>query len=376
MKIALFHPWIKSRGGAEKVILELVKNSSFNIDIYTWYYDKKETYSEFENFRIISIAPRIFRRFSRSFLLRGFFSLLLALVTKIPLNKYDAFVISTSGLAELITLRNYKAGKTFAYVHTILRAASDEITWNLKYRIHNPLHQFFYLASVFFYKFLEKIAWKKLDTVIFNSSLTYQRAKKIGLLKNKKAYIIHPPVNLIRAKISSKGDYFLYLARFTPMKRQDILLSAWKQFVTENPKFKLVLAGSIEDKKYFEKILSSARKTKNVIIKTKVKNPTKLYSKAYAVIFIPYKEDFGLVPIEAALLNKLLILTDTGGFMDIIKNYPNKILISEKRLNKHTIFKALQKSVTFNEKKVDKKIFKKLASKEFVKEMEKIFYEN
>ena len=34
-KIALFHPWLKSRGGAERVVLEILKSNK-NIDLYTW----------------------------------------------------------------------------------------------------------------------------------------------------------------------------------------------------------------------------------------------------------------------------------------------------------------------------------------------------
>ena len=47
MRIALFHPWIKSRGGAERVVLEFVKNSVHDVDLYTWVYDEEsQTYHE------------------------------------------------------------------------------------------------------------------------------------------------------------------------------------------------------------------------------------------------------------------------------------------------------------------------------------------
>jgi len=168
VRIALFHPWIKSRGGAEKVILEILKDKTHQIDIYTWVYDKENTFEEFEEFEINIIAPKIAQKFSRYYILRGLF-FPIALFSKIPLKKYDIFLISTSGLAELITLRNYKPGKTFSYVHTILRASySEDIMWNLKHRYKNSLSKFLYLIAAKMYLKLEKISWKKIDVAIFN----------------------------------------------------------------------------------------------------------------------------------------------------------------------------------------------------------------
>ena len=66
VRIALFYPWIKSRGGAEKVILEILKNKSHEVDIYTWVYDKKNTFEEFEEFKINVVAPKIAKKLSRN----------------------------------------------------------------------------------------------------------------------------------------------------------------------------------------------------------------------------------------------------------------------------------------------------------------------
>ncbi|GAH04838.1 unnamed protein product, partial [marine sediment metagenome] len=215
-RIALFHPWIKSKGGAERVVLELLKNKKYDIDVYTWVYDEKETFEDFKKFNINMIAPEIARKFSRFYLLRGLF-FPVSLFSKIPLKKYDLFFISTSGLAELITLRNYKKGKTFAYVHSILRASyKDDIKWNLKYRYKKPFLRSLYLIATKIYRVLEKIAWKKIDVAIFNSELSVERAKNHNLLGNKKINIVYPPVNVHKLKkVKTKNkNYFLYISRF------------------------------------------------------------------------------------------------------------------------------------------------------------------
>lgn len=51
-KIAIFHPWIKSRGGAEKTVLELLKNFKES-ELYTWVYEPENTFEEFKNLKSI-----------------------------------------------------------------------------------------------------------------------------------------------------------------------------------------------------------------------------------------------------------------------------------------------------------------------------------
>jgi len=160
-KIALFHPWIKSKGGAEKVVLEILKSKKYDIDLYTWVYDEENTFKEFKKFKINVIAPKLAKRLSRLHILRGLF-LPITLFSKIPLEKYDFLLISTSGMGELITLRNRIKGKTYAYVHTILRDAYKEIVpWNLKYRYKNPLSKPIYLLAVKYIVPLKRLLGKE-----------------------------------------------------------------------------------------------------------------------------------------------------------------------------------------------------------------------
>ena len=48
-KIALFHPWLKSKGGAEKVVLELLKDKDNEVDIFTWCMTKKKLLKNLKN---------------------------------------------------------------------------------------------------------------------------------------------------------------------------------------------------------------------------------------------------------------------------------------------------------------------------------------
>jgi glycosyltransferase involved in cell wall biosynthesis len=333
LKIALFYPWIKSKGGAEKVLLEIMKIKEFDFELYTWVYDEENSFEEFRDLKINVLGLNIFKKLLKMKLLRGLF-LFFSFFSKIPLEKYDYLFIYTSGTGEFITFRNYKKGKTIAYVNTILRDAYPEIVqWNLKNRYKSLLSKGIYLTSVKIYRFFEKIAWKKIDFPIFISEEGRKRAKKQGLLKNKKSRVIYTPVDLSQFNKlnSSKGEFFLYVSRFNPPKRQDLLIKSWIEFSKEYPNEKLILAGGLENKKYFEYLKKLAKDSKNINIIGGLNNKEilNLYEKSKAVIFVPFIEDFGIVPFEALAAGKPVIAVDRGGYVDLIKDIPQYYPIKE-----------------------------------------------
>lgn len=375
--IALFHPWIKSRGGAEKVILEILKNKKYDVDIYTWIYDKEKTFEEFKKFKIRIIAPKIARKISRFYLLRGLF-LLISLFSKIPLERYDIFLISTSGVAEFITFRNYKKDQTYAYVYTPLREANKKIVrWNLENRYKNNfLSKYIYLLSVKIYKIFEKKAWKKLDVVIFDSELSKFRALEHNLLQKQKSHIIHPPIDFLRFKRSKakKGNTFVYVSRLNPPKRQDVLIEAWKIFSKNYPKFRLIIVGTPENKKYFKKLINLSKKVKNLEIKTNVSNKEleKIFASSIAGLFLGYQEDFGIVPLEIIMADKPLIAVDEGGYVQLIQNHPLFHKIKEKHNGKAMVKEIAKELENFVKNKKIIKRKSKIKVKDFTKEINKV----
>ncbi|MBL7059159.1 glycosyltransferase [Candidatus Pacearchaeota archaeon] len=374
-KIALFHPWIKSRGGAERVVLEIIKNSKHKIDLFTWVYDKENTFKEFQKYNVKVIAPKIAQKISRMHLLRGLF-LPLSIFSKIKLKDYDLFLISTSGVAEFMTFKNYKKGKTYAYVHTPLREANKKIiNWNLENKYPLGIKRYAYIFATKIYKFFEKKAWKKLNVVIFNSNLSLKRAKESNLKLNSKPHIIYPPINFSRFENLklNKGKYFLYWNRLNPPKRQDLLIEAWKNFSKKNPSYKLIIAGTPENEKYYKKLQKLQKDTKNVEIKTNVsdKEIDSLLANSLASLSLSYSEDFGIIPLEIIASGKPLLATDEGGYVEIINDHPLFHKIKEKHSKKEMI-KEIEKELNNFIKKKQKKTQKKIKIKNFVKEIDKI----
>lgn len=371
-KLALFHPWIKSKGGAERVVLEILKHSKHNIEVYTWFYDKEKTFPEFKEYSINVIAPKIGKIFSNKKISRGFL-FLLGMIKKIPLKDKDGLIISTSGVSEFITFRNKIKGKTFAYVHTPLREANSKIiTWNLKNNYKNFLGRIYYLLAIKIYKFLEKKSWNNLDVLVFNSKLSHGRAKEDNLISSQKVQIIYPPIKLSKIKVSKKREHFVYISRINPPKRQDVLIEAWEKFSQEFPKEKLLIVGNVDSKDYFKKISKKSSHLKNIKIKTNVSDSEleKIVSKSKAGIFLGYSEDFGMVPLEIISSGIPLISVDEGGFVEIIGDNSNFHKIPEKHSNQDMVkevFLALKK---FMQQKISKNPSKKIKYGSFIKEFD------
>ncbi|MEX0919959.1 MAG: glycosyltransferase [Candidatus Pacearchaeota archaeon] len=375
MRVALFHPWIKSKGGGEKVILEILKKSKHKIDVYTWSYESDKTFEEFRNYNIKVIGPKIARKIARLGILRGLL-FPLGLLKKLPIEKYDLLLISTSGMGEFITFRSHKKGKTYAYVHTPLREADEKIIqWNLKNRYKGFFSRSFYLIATKIYKSLEKKSWKKLDVVIFNSKLSKKRAVDRGLIKKIRSHVINPPVDIKRFQKGkkTKGNYFIYISRLNPPKRQDVLVEAWKKFVEENPKFSLVIVGTPENRKYSEKLFRLKEDIKNLEIKTNVSDSEleKLIIGCRAGIFLGYQEDFGIVPLEIISAEKPLIAVEEGGYVDIIKDHPLFHRLKE-RHHKEEMVKEVQEGLEKFIKSKPKKKMRKLKINNFIEEIDNI----
>lgn len=373
--VTLFHPWIKSKGGAEKIILEIMEKSIHNVVLYTWVYDMKNTFEEFQN-KDVRVVPIPFsKKLARKNIARGFL-FPLGILKKIPLKKSDLFLISTSGIAEFVALRNNLKGRTIAYVHTPLREANKKIIkWNLENKYKGKIfHRLLYVLATKIYQVFEKIAWKKIDFAIFNSELSKSRAKEHRLLKNKKSRIIYPPLNLSQGIGKNEEKYFVYWSRLNPPKRQDLLIKAWNSFSRNHNDYKLFIVGTPDNKAYFEKLKYLAKQSNNVILKTNVSNSKlkEIVSRSSAGIFLGYFEDFGMVPLEVLASKKPLIAVNKGGYMDLIGNHPEFYKIEEMHEPKRMVQEIEKALDNFVRRKRNKRNFPKIEKGNFIEELDEL----
>lgn len=323
IKIGLFVPWLKSKGGVEKVISAILKDKNFDITVYTLFYRPDSTFDEFRHADVKVIGNLS----GEHFLSKGFKLGLFLLTHKIEgLDEKDIFLISTAGVSEITALRN-RHRRTVALCHTPLRAAHSMYDYyrkrGLKYRILLPP-----VAGV--YKYFEKASWKNIKYALVLSEEVKTRLVKYGLMENNRIFKLGPVVDYNSIKKTVKPEkIILYNSRFTPYKRQELAILAFRRSKLKDSGFRLILSGFIEDKGYFDKInrLVSGNTSIEVIPNLSGGELASLYKKCYATLFLAVNEDTGLVPLESLAYGKPVISVNEGGPKEFIKNMKNGLLV-------------------------------------------------
>ena len=314
MEIAIYHAWIHCKGGGEKVLLKLLENSEHNITVYTNKYVPEDTYDEFEDHDVVELGglPIIGEIF------RGATFTLGAMLSKLPMEKHDALVVSTGGVAEVINYRNHSK-PLIGFCHTPLRPVHDEDIYRHKIENSGFIKRNFYRIATEVYKWVEAPAWGYFNHVIFNSNTTQERATEDHLIHEEKTSINHPGADTQENEGNRYDKYFFYPSRFAYYKRQHLALDAWEKFLEENPdtEFELVIAGGVNEEKqeYFEKIKERAEGIEGVTVKSDVPGDEweDLYRNCYTTLFCAINEDWGITPIESGSYEKPIISVNEGG---------------------------------------------------------------
>ena len=339
-KICLFHPWIWLKGGAERVCLEIIKNSKHDVEIFTLVWDKKQTFPEFEKFsKKIHLIEHDFKM--GSFARKGFMAGLRLIPKKIPFQmfNYDGIIISSGGIAELLTIRNHNI-PVGIYCHTPLRILHDPaIQADLKARFRFRKYLYPILSRA--YGFFEKIAWNKLTLIICNSQNVKDRIEKGNLTKL--------PINIIYSAVDTKKytpkkqkqKMFFVAGRMSPTKRPHLAIQAFKELKKDKrfQNWKMIIAGNTrpEHKTYIKDLHQSTysemnEPTHNIEI---IENPTdqkmiELYQNSSAIIFVPHNEDFGICPIEAMATGSPVVACDEGGARETVIDCKTGYLVKAK----------------------------------------------
>lgn len=125
-----------------------------------------------------------------------------------------------------------------------------------------------------------------------------------------------PPSNLTNLHNESY-DYFFTVSRLDTAKRIEMIVRAYKKSTTTIP---LKIAGTGPLLKEIKDLVKDDNRIEMLGFISD-DELIKHYAKAYAVLFVPYDEDYGLITIEAAMSEKaVLTFDDTGGVVEFIKD--------------------------------------------------------
>lgn len=232
--------------------------------------------------------------------------------------------------------------------------------------------------------------WHSINT---NSSFTKQVIEKTwGVAVDT---VLHPMVNIEELKTIptvNKQKIILNVGRFFRQlhaKRQDVLIEAYKNLVSQNNKFKdwkLVLVGGVEDAAYFTELTNAARGYNiELITDASRQDLLKLYQRAtfywhatgYQVDELTHPEaveHFGITTIEAMAAQVVPLVVAKGGQKEVLGTlYPELawesieecVAKTQQLVDNKTQLEVLQKQVTQQAQSFSKSVF--------VQHVEKLF---
>jgi glycosyltransferase involved in cell wall biosynthesis len=143
--------------------------------------------------------------------------------------------------------------------------------------------------------------------------------------------VLYPPLqNAELYHNHATGDYFFYPSRISDLKRQHLAIEAMR-YVKSG--VRLVIAG-VSEGSYLEKLKQIIREhdlEKQVTLRNEWitdEEKRSLMANSLGVIFIPYREDYGFVSLEASYSAKAAITcTDSGGTLEFVQDGVNGCVV-------------------------------------------------
>lgn len=318
MNIGLYYPWLYLRSGGERTISEIVRRSRHNWTLITNRYESDATFPELKAARIIELSrvpvDRSMGNVARAGWTIG--------RQKLPLEGLDALMVVCEGLGDLVTFRNSTVPLACLCL-TPLRAAFDPHyqanylamngnTWKRRFALSA-------LASTF--RVVDKLAWKRYQRVFAISNEVRKRIIAGGLRQPEEVDLLYPGVDLSTLIPSDvRNPDFLIPGRIMWTKNIELGLEAFLKLLARRPdlgNYTLTIAGFVDEKsrKYIVHLRELAGGCDRVRF---LESPSDhelfdLYRSCTAVLFTPFNEDWGLVPLEAMALEKPVISVNRGG---------------------------------------------------------------
>lgn len=296
-KIVLFYDWLNQWGGAEKVLLDLIKLYP-EAPIYTLIHDPKKTKWLPKNTKIIAsfINNLPFSKNNPIF----YTPLYSIALEQFDFSQYD-IIISTTQVCGHCFITQPKT-LYVCYFHNINRYVYQTPP---QFQILKPL-----LNQ---YKKIDFVYSQRPDYLFCNSKTVQKRIKDAY---KREAKIIYPGIDtsfFIPSKINPTEKYFLIVSRLVSHKKIDLAIKACHKLNQ-----KLYIVGTGRDKNKLINLIDSLNNS-NIKLLGKVDNNKllNLYQNCQALI-CPQLEDFGLTPLEAQACGKPIIAYNKGGLTETI----------------------------------------------------------
>lgn len=316
LDLALYHPWTYLRGGAERVLAEIVTRSTHRWTLYTHHFAPQDTFPELAAGPVVELAPRVDVRRSLGPLAVAAWSMVR---TRLP-ERHEALLVSSEGLGDLVVFGTSRP--VACYCHTPLKILHDDATRReLARRSPRQARALSLLGPAF--ATVDRRAWARYRHVLVNSEETAGRVARAGLRRRADVEVLHPGVDPDRfaGRASVRRRRFLVAGRIMWQKRIELAIDAFAVASRRGLAAELVVAGAVDAKSrpYLDTLRRHAQGLA-VSFEADVddRRLAELYATSLACIFTAPSEDWGIVPLEAMAAGTVVVAVDGGGVRESV----------------------------------------------------------
>ena len=136
--------------------------------------------------------------------------------------------------------------------------------------------------------------------------------------------------DLVPVRILQRHKFFLSVSQIYRLKNFDSLIKGYLRYVDNFPdkkNIKLVIVGTIQEKKYFDELINLSKVNENIIFLQNLTDEQLnwLYRNCDTYVFLSYFEGFSLTPAEAICSGKNVIISDINVHREVYKNLANYV---------------------------------------------------
>lgn len=318
-RVAIAHDYLTQRGGAERVVLALLRAFP-DATLHTTLYDPAGTFPEFAGARIrTSWLNRItpLRRDHRRAL-----PLLPFAARSLRIDDADVVIASTTGWAHGFPT----TARKLVYCHSPARYLYLSHEYLGRPALRTPIGWALLALRPWLIRWDQRAA-RTADRYLCNSRVVRDRIARVYGLD---AEVVPPPFGVDAAGAASEvveladwasEGYHLVVSRLLPYKNVGAVVEAFRGLPGE--RLAIVGRGPLED-------ALRAALPGNARLLTGLSDAELRWAYAHATALIaPSHEDFGLTPLEAAAFGKPCLALHAGGYLDTIEPGLNGTFFAE-----------------------------------------------
>jgi glycosyltransferase involved in cell wall biosynthesis len=297
--VALVHDFLLDLRGAERVFLSLC-DAFPEADVFTAVYDEDGTEGRFAGRNVRTTFLQALRPTARTFrVLLPFYP---GAMESLDLRGYDVVVSSSSAWAHGVIPD--ESAVHVCYCHNPFRYAwnARDETLARRDRLSRAVLRVIFQR----WRQWDWIAAQRVDAYVANSATTQLRIERFF---NRRAEVLHPPVQTSRFEPGSVGDAYVILSELVPHKHIEVAVRAFNEL--RRP---LHIVGDGPDERRLRRLAGPTIRFAGRVSDAEVAAALR----SAKALVVTAKEEFGIAAVEAQASGRPVVALDEGGVPETV----------------------------------------------------------